>query len=93
MSASHPSDPSRGATPQTLKELLGDRYPTLYRAALEVANDPDTSVVAGWVRRASDELDKYAAEQKSRRKIEEAIAVKQSYELAAALVMTLAGRA
>lgn len=81
-----------GADPQGLMELLEERYPTLYQSVVEVGEDPDGSTVAQWVNHAREVVDIYVAEQKSRRKVEEAIAVKESYELAAALVVAIAGK-
>lgn len=82
----------QGADAEGLLELLKERYPTLYQSVVEVAEDPDGSTVARWVLHAREVVDTYVAEQKSRRKAEEATAVKESYELAAALVVAIAGK-
>jgi len=83
---------AEGADPEALMALLKERYPTLYEAVVEVAKDPDRSTVAKWVLDAREAVDAYSAEQKSRRKVDEANAVKESYELAAALVVAIAGK-
>lgn len=78
--------------PEALRRLLAERYPAVLAAVEEVARDPAGSPTARWVARAREVLDAYAAEQTSRRKADEARAVKEGCELAAALVAALARR-